>query len=401
MNEPQLPDISPRSARLWPVTAAAVAFAVAALMSACGSSAAGDAASRTFRHVVTHTDAEYRAAPRLHVVIGPAVCGARAGCTFHDVSVAVGPSGEAALAEAGDAVLEYDSAGRLLGPVGGVGTGRGEYGAVAGLAFDSDGGLTLFDRGNLRLLRYDHRRALVAGATVRPPLQFVDAQLMGRTLVFFIVPSADSIGRMVVSRFEALDTTGLALHTVTTVLAPAFVKRGTNYQPLPPFFLARPSWSAGPERSITYTSGERSLLLRFDSAGARDLLIDAAIRPRAIEKADLDREVERVVAQFSPNWRARGRPFVLRAAAAAAKTYPVFTALRVLDDGTIWAREGVRPGSDSTRWDVFRPDGGWLGWTTLGAESRVAGGRLSRFVVVERDSAGTERPRWVRADSTR
>jgi hypothetical protein len=162
-----------------------------------------------------------------------------------------------------------------------------------------------------------------------------------------------------------------------------------------PFFLPLGSWALGPDGSVTYASGTRSTIERYDSAGGGELFLETGVPPHPVSAADLEAEKQRVLLMFSPDWRDRTKPYIEQAAAQAAKTYPVFTAVRVLADGTVWLREGGASAADSIRWDAFTPSGAWLGWTELPTAARILGGRANRLLIAAYDQPKQPAAEWV------
>lgn len=289
-----------------------------------------------------------------------------------------------------------DSMGIFVRSIGEQGVGTGEHETVKDVSVDIDRGvITVFDLGNLRLLDYDSVGTLRSAVQIRPFSSFTSAMARRHGVVFFSLPAGETYGQLIAATFDALDPSGKSVHRVVTVKAPAVKRQGSDLGGMPPFFLPRASWAVGPNGSITYASGAVSTIERYDSEGHGNLFLDTGVPTHTVTAADIAAEEKRTLQSFSPDWRARTESFVKRAAAGAAKNHPVFAAVRVLSDGTLWLREGSSSAADSVRWNVFKPSGAWLGWAKLPVSVRILGGRSDRLLVAKYDHPHQPFAEWV------
>jgi hypothetical protein len=160
--------------------------------------------------------------------------------------------------------------------------------------------------------------------------------------------------------------------------------------------MARPAWALDRSGGIVFTNGDSAAVARYDAKGQPDLLVRIDRPAVDVTPADIDIELRRQLTLFSNDvWRARARPHLERAAHAAT-THPAITALRVLDDGSIWLRTSSRVGSDSIRWNVLESDGALAGSVTTRLGSTVVGGRRSRVLIATGKSGSWVNAEWYR-----
>lgn len=382
-------------------TTAGVRFAsllILLSLAACRQKGTKELDRSQFAHVVSHDSAEYDAAPRLTLTGTRPACRSSDGyCRIADPPIgAVGPSDRAILYEPGGKLELFDSVGSYVRTIGQRGAGNGEYTTVMDVTVDNhSGAITVLDIGGLRLLHYDSSGTLTRAVPIRPFSTFTSAQVSPDGALFFRLPAGDAFGQSVDARFLSLDPSGESVHGFATVQASAVDIRGPGLHGMRPFFLPRGSWALGPDGSVTYASGTRSSIERYDSAGGGELFLETGVQPQLVTAADLEVEKQRVSLMFSPDWRDRAKPDIERAAARAAKIHPVFTAVRVLADGSVWLREGRGSAADSIRWDAFRPSGAWLGWVKLPTAARILGGRANRLLIAAYDKPHEPAAEWV------
>lgn len=365
---------------------------------ACRQAGTHQARAEDFARSVIHTAAEYAAAPRLPLRNWRPACLHRNGhCDYRTFSAGgMTPSGGSILVEPGGVLEQFDSAGRYLRSIGRTGFADGEYRGVADLAVDAQGAVVVFDRSNFRLLRYDTLGTLSHALQLRPVELFTSAAVWSGGLVFFSIPTGDSVGQPVPATFDALDPSGRSIHRVATVLAPALNMHSSgDLQPMPPFFMPRASWTVGPDGAITFTNGT-STVERYDTAGHPQLFLQTGVPSRPVTPREIDAEKQRILAMF-PVSRIHSMVVLSidQSAAHAARVHAAFTAVRVLRDGTTWLREQPRGGADSARWDAFRPNGAWLGWVELPASMHLLDGRASRLLLATRARGQPPSPQWV------
>src|SRR5690606_5769225 len=98
------------------------------------------------------------------------------------------------------------------------------------------------------------------------------------------------------------------------------------------------------------------------------VLVDLDAAPRPVTTVELEAEkatrleaAARMGGSVSPGLRR----MLDESAANAPGSHPFVSRLVVLDDGTLFAREGARPGADSVRWNAFTAAGEPIGHLLL------------------------------------
>ncbi len=289
----------------------------------------------------------------------------------------------------------FDSAGTFVRWIGQQGSANGDYETVADVTVGArNGAITVLDLGNFRLLAYDSVGTLMSATQILLYSSFTSAMARPHGAVFFKQSAGTAYGQAVTATFESLDSSG-RWDPMATVRAPAIELRGSKLQGMLPFFLPRASWAVDPDGGVTYSSGAGPRVERYDSLGRPQLLLGTGVPAHRVTAAEVSAEERWTLQQFTGSWRERTLPFVKRAAALASETLPLFSAVRVLDDGTIWLREGSGHAADSVRWDVFKPSGAWLGWTELPGSVRILGGYADRLLVAAYDHPHRPIAEWV------
>lgn len=348
----------------------------------------------TFRHTVTISRNEYIGARRLNLesmvpLCVPAGVGA---CELRELrSAAASATIGAILVGPGGTVQVHDTAGRWVRSIGSPGTQAGQYRDPAAMLIDRGGTLRIYDMGSLQLLTFDTLGKLVATARMPVPVglkNLATAPQLGPTgVLYFEAPGGDVLGAPVEGTFVRAEPSAAIARRQMSVITRAQSVIGRDLQPARPFFMARPEWAIDPDGGVVFTNADSAILVRFDSAGHPDLRIRIDAPIVAPTPADIDVEMRRQIGGFStPAWRARAK-LQLERAARAATSFPAVSALRILEDHSILVRGVAPPSADSLRWDVIDREGRLLGYFRLERSSLVIGGRLSRVLVVARDSS--------------
>ena len=289
----------------------------------------------------------------------------------------------------------YDSLGTFVSNVGRKGGGPGEYDRVNGLAVAPDGRVFLWDAGNARVTIY---------STDGEPL--TTYRLQGGFFTSNAV-TLDSAGRVYTrvtifgpdpSKWHAvLVRYGVDGTPVDTIQVPRFEmppssivasREGGTSQNIVPFSPAS-QWAVGPDARFVYGRSDAYAIYRELPEG-KVLRIEREADPVPVSAAERDEREASATWQMrrvDPAWRWNGPPI--------PETKPYFTQLRVAQDGRIWVRLSqpgeIDPSVDSTQttggatatgagggpsggdrrpvqryrepqvWDVFAPDGRFLG----------------------------------------
>jgi hypothetical protein len=350
--------------------------------------AAGDgrAEAKSFRHSVTIDSIAYRTMARLPLRRIATICREREHpqCPRSDISVAVaGPHGTVYLAEPGVALRQFDEHGAYVRIIGNLGTDSAQYQGAEAASYDGGAHIHVFDASTLRLLTYDTTGRHLGTMRLALTPDYVGVRGSPDGLVVLSVRPGKRYEERVEGRLDVADAASGSLRRVGIVDARALWIEGKDLQPMRPFFLPRPVWAAGRDRSVTYAAGDDKYIARYDSAGHRELLVRFAFPPVAVSPDEMEREKKRVSAMFTGSWRERAQPYIERAAASSPHDHPLFTYLAVLDDGSCWIRESPVPRADSVRWDVLDHDGTPLGFVMPRKESQVAGGSMEQLLMVE------------------
>lgn len=180
----------------------------------------------------------------------------QAQCPLREIRVAVaGPHGSAYLAEPGVALREFDEHGAYVRIIGNLGTDSGEYQGAEAAAYDGGTRIHVFDASTLRLLTYDTAGRHLGTMHLRLTPDYVGARGSPDGLVVLSVPPGERYEARVEGRLEVADAAGGNLRQVAIVDARAPRIAGKDLQPIRPFFLPRPVWAAGRDRSISYAAG--------------------------------------------------------------------------------------------------------------------------------------------------
>ena len=313
---------------------------------------------------------------------------------------------------------QYDSAGTFVRRIGGKGGGPGEYGAANGIVLLRDGRLVLWDPRNTRMNVYDSAGTSVA--SWRFPSGLHVGGFGG-----LLVDTADNVYAM--HWFAPTDTTRPATPgersgykvlgpdgaVRDSVLPPAIEapsativasrEGGTSSSGVP--FAAQRSWTVSPFGYVVGGVGDRYAITLFRPGAP--LRIERDVAPVPVdpdEKADAEERAIANMRMTDPSWRWNGPPIPDRK--------PLFSSIRVAADGRIWvqrAQPGVRVEPDTTgdgaraggdprlrmpprRWreptayDVFEPDGRYVGFLPVPERTRLLHMRGDRAWGAETDS---------------
>lgn len=260
----------------------------------------------------------------------------------------------------------FDSTGALVRIIGNEGDGPGEfrsaYMAIRGnrlLVHDPAASRTsLFDTSGT-LLRTFHS----VGRYFAP----VALDAAGRAvlpLIFIIGPGKEEAARKRASFFARFDSLGMLLDTLSspqlTEEQSWVVKQGnTNVFAVTVPFAPRTVTGFGQDSGLVYGASSDFTIMRLQAGRDTTFLMRRAWTPPAIPDSVRTDTVDGMVKAFVGD---RLDEVSLRNAFHVddiPKTGPSFSRLVVDDRGNTWALQSL--GADSTRFDIFAPDGSWLG----------------------------------------
>ena len=291
----------------------------------------------------------------------------------------------------------YDSLGTFVSNIGRKGGGPGEYDRVNGLAVAADGQLFLWDAGNARVTIYSpHGDPLttyrMAGGFFTSNAVTLDSA--GRVYTRVTIFGEDvSKWRPVLVRYGAggapVDTIDVPRFDMPQNTIVARREGSTSQNTVP--FSPTTQWAVAPDARFVYGRSDVYAIHR-QLADGRLLRIEREADPvpvSAAEREEREAQATWSMRRTDPAWRWNGPPI--------PEVKPYFTQLRVAQDGRIWVRLSqpgeIDPGADTAQaaasatgsgagggvapsggdrrpvlryrepqvWDVFAPDGRFLG----------------------------------------
>ncbi|HEY0972756.1 MAG TPA: 6-bladed beta-propeller [Gemmatimonadales bacterium] len=346
--------------------------------------------------------AVYDAMPRLSLSPVVEICAGSEDvqCQFvNAMLVTAAPDGRVAVADMMGELREFDREGRFVRTVGARGGGPGEYRRLVAAGYDEQGRLTVLDQAAMRVQRFDTAGA-VSDATTAPMIPgLMGVSVVGGQVALFALPGATAVGDSVEVHVVLVDPSTGDTTSLPGLPEPAMATGDGSVFAMPPLFTVMPleRWGVSPDGALLLADGER---LRIVRRGAGDeaprVLVDLGAAPYPVTAGELEAEKARRLEEATR--MGGGSPTLQRtldeAAASAPKTHPFVSRLVVLDDGTVFAREGVRPGADSVRWNAFTADGDPVGHLLLPADARIASGRFERLLVVTAGEHDVPRIIW-------
>lgn len=260
----------------------------------------------------------------------------------------------------------FDSTGALVRIIGNEGDGPGEfrsaYMAIRGnrlLVHDPAASRTsLFDTSGT-LLRTFH-----SVGRYFAPVALDAARRAVLPLIFIIGPGKEEAARKRASFFARFDSLGMLLDTLSSPQLTEehswVVKQGnTNVFAVTVPFAPRTVTGFGQDSGLVYGASSDFTIMRLQAGRDTTFLMRRAWTPPAIPDSVRTDTVDGMVKAFVGD---RLDEVSLRNAFHVddiPKTGPSFSRLVVDDRGNTWALQSL--GADSTRFDIFAPDGSWLG----------------------------------------
>jgi hypothetical protein len=312
------------------------------------------------------------------------------------------------------ALRQYDSAGTFVRTIGGKGGGPGEYEAANGIVRLRDGRLVLWDPRNTRFTVYD------SAGTVTASWRFESGLHVGG-FGGLLADTADNLYAM--HWFRSPDTTkqelpgersgymvvGLDGAVKDSVLPPALdVPRaqivasregGTSSNSVP--FAPQRAWTISPHGYVVSGVGNRyAVTLHRPGAPLRIEREVAALPVDADEKANAEEIAIANMRRTDPSWRWNGPPI--------PDVKPLLRSIRAGADGRLWVQrsqpgEAVEPDPapeqgdprdrmpprrwrEPTAYDVYEPDGRYVGFLRLPPRTQLTHMHGERVWGVEADS---------------
>lgn len=347
--------------------------------------------------------AAYDAMPRLSISPVVEICAERedAPCQFVNAAmVAAAPDGRVAVADMMGEVREFDRNGRFVRTVGTKGAGPGEYRRLVAAGYDDAGRLTVLDQAGMRVQRFD-TAGVVTDATSAPMIPgLMGASVVRGQVALFALPGATAVGDTVEVHVVLVDPTTGDTTSLPGLPEPAIAAGDGSVFPMSPPFSVMPleRWGVSSDGALLLADGERLRIAHREAGGGPPrALVDLDVAPRPITPSELEAAQARrleTAARMNGGVPPTLHSALEEAAANAPESHPFVSRLVVLDDGTLLAREGVRPEADSVRWNAFAADGEPIGHLLLPSDARVASGDVGRLLVVTPGESDVPRIVW-------
>ena len=307
------------------------------------------------------------------------------------VSVARDEDANLVVADAGwFQIRVFDAAGDHVRTMGGQGEGPGDFAALGGAWPRAGGGVIAVDSFLQRVSKYGPTGELERVAKLRDagsPLTFRSWGLAGPESLLGSVthPSSPGLARGETARSpvnlvrHGLD--GAIIDTVSRFPGEAggvAAADGAVFHMMSLPFSAAPA-AAGSADAVATTGGETYEILLFDLGGSLRRIARLAVPPPG-------RTGEHLMAVV-PDDRMRALYEQLPLPAAL----PGYVKLVFADTGELWAQRYLAPGTPLSRWDVFHPDGQYLGRVEIPASFRLHAVSDGQLLGVQKDELEVER----------
>lgn len=310
------------------------------------------------------------------------------------------PDGRVVVGDGGSVTLRfYDAAGRYLHRAGGHGEGPGEFQFLGRLWLHGDT-LVATDGVNERISFFDvegrflrsMRLEMAEGRYNADPIgQFADGGFFG--ISGSRSYGAADAGKVIRDslRFYSFQPDG-RFRTTLAVLPSAdrwgLSAGGRMRFPFVPFS-ARPGYAIDPYGAYLGTGAAPEVAISRRDGGV-ERRIRWAVEPHEVTDADVARYREALLASESD---ANGRRFweTFLRETPVAERFPAYQSLIADQVGNLWVEDYRPPWDDQPSWNVFDPDGAWLG--TVDTPPRFEIQQIgSDFVLgISRDALGVQR----------
>ncbi|MDE2678767.1 MAG: hypothetical protein OXI76_12780 [Gemmatimonadota bacterium] len=306
------------------------------------------------------------------------------------VSVARDGEGRLVVADAGwGEIRVFDAGGEHVLTIGREGEGPGEFQNLSGAWPGSGGNIFAVDGWQLRITEFGpvgEIESVTRIEGVEVPIFF---RFWGPGGPGSILSSVTTLGARDLSHGEASRSSmefrlhgldGSVMKTVARLpgVAQGILRSNGDVLHMPvPFTLE--SSATGHAAGVAATTGETYELRLFDTAGKLSRIARLAETPPEWTLEHLEAGV--------PNERLRtlAQDFPLPA------TLPGYDRLAAADTGEIWARRYMLPRGATVHWDVFQPDGRYLGRVDVPAAFRLHGVSDGQLLGVHEDELGVQR----------
>ncbi len=317
--------------------------------------------------------------------------------------VLVGPNGTVVVADAGSSQIRfYDSAGNYISGSGRAGEGPGEYQRLTGLGHGPGDSLWVYDFGTRRftILGMDGRteRTVSVGGTLS------GAEAVGRLSdgsfllrEYWSSTMHEEVGGLVrpLAAVVVLAPDGSSLDTIG--LHPGrevFIgtEDGRGVMSAPPY--ARTATAARQGDSVWVGDQTTYQIKLYTRAGGLKRLVRRTGQDLRLTQSDLDRFIDAEMAGRPQNERQMLQRMYDDVQAPDSR--PAYGRILVDSDRHLWVSEWTRIQEQPVRWDVFAPDGTYLGEVEVPERFRVLQIHEGRLAGVWRDELDVEHVRLYR-----
>jgi len=364
---------------------------------ACGKQEPG---SQEITHLVG-TASEYSALPRFEVVSIVPMCEASLSCDVAAVPAASTATDRWLVVTVSDnrrpQLRRFDLLTGTSIPIGGAGSGPGEYGVLMALSIDSSGRVGALDILQQRTILFDSTGSFERDIRIQIPPGYI-AGWITKDAAHFVAAGRSGPSRD--SSFTALysfDFAGGGLEKNVDLPFIARVWQLSDMRPLPAAFAAENQWARSPQGRILFSSGVDFETHSIDPGAGSHSLFGFDITPRAVTAVDLERSLARRVAGIS---NPAMRNAIERGQSNAAAQHPAITRLVTVANENVWIRESPREAGDSVRWTKFdAASGAAAGYLMLATNDEILAATGDRVLVMHGAQGGTPPFEWLRLDS--
>lgn len=276
-------------------------------------------------------------------------------------AVAVDEAGRVYVADQKPAVIKvFGPDNRFLHAIGKEGAGPGEFGNAFPAA--ANGLLVVHDPGQTRTSVFDTAGAFLRSWTSNC-CHWSEIAIDASGLAY--VPGPAGGDEEAMFAFARYTTDGAVRDTVAIPVTRrprtwTFTQGRERQFSMPVPFEPQDEWALHPEGGFVRGYGDRYAIVRSPTGRDTALVFGRDWAAEPIPEAMKLAAVERRVGRMSPEYSEAALREAFRAADIGS-TAPAFHALHVDRQGNTWARVGVESDSVPPRFDVFGPDGAWLG----------------------------------------
>jgi hypothetical protein len=336
--------------------------------------------------------------------------------SFADISmIKVGPNGDVVTWDRRSSALRlFNDAGKLVRVIGRTGSGPGEYKGISGMAYGADGRFYVWDSGNARINVYkangdfeQQMRLPISSFSTNDGL-FIDTQ--GRAWFRFVIFDRTGAGKTTPAWIRMKTTNGVVIDTVKAPELPAS----------DPQLIARNGGSMssyvlpyGRVHSFALTAAGELMTARGDKYEVdvpyrgRTVKLERAYKPVPVPAGERDEaraRIEKNFRQLQPGWTWPSTPIPSVKPAIQSATGAI--------DGRVWVQlytesEKFTPEPPATsdknalppptyrpanrKWDVFEPDGRYIGTVTAARniDVRVMRGDFAWGISYDEDDVPT------------